>query len=224
MKTKHLILAFFLPALMACGNINQSITIGAGAKQMQDHSTVNGMITVGRDAAVGSLSTVNGAVVIGGNARTGSASTVNGTIKLGPKSVVTGDVSTTNGSVTFAEGATSEGNVGLVNGGLRLEPGARVEGDASTVNGDVKITSATVTGSFSITNGEVVLEDGASIGGDFTVDKPGDKSPKPMKITLGRNVRIGGKMKIERKNVRVLMHPTAKVEKGIEGAKPEPLE
>lgn len=180
---------------------NKSIRIDDGA-EASGQSTVNGSITVGRDANVdGSLETVNGTIRVGEGSRIESASTVNGSVRFA-SGVTAADVTSVNGSIRIEENSTIDGDVSVVNGKIELGKGSRVAEDVSNVNGEFQIIGAEIGGNLSTVNGDVWLMENTTLKGDLLVEKPGgfrrDRSNRKPKIVIGPGSSVGGDIRLER--------------------------
>ena len=109
-------------------SVNKSIKIADG-EESDGATTVNGSVTVGRDAVVtGGLRTVNGSIRIGSGSTIRNAKTVNGSVTLAD-GVETRDIGTVNGAVMIGEKSSVDGDVSAVNGSITLEESALVMGE-----------------------------------------------------------------------------------------------
>ena len=192
-------------------NLNKSIKVEDGS-ETSGHSTINGSITVGRDATVtGALETVNGTIRVGKNSRIEDAETVNGGVRI-DSGVTARDVSSVNGSIRLAENVSVDGEVSVVNGRIEVEHGSKVSRGVSNVNGEISIAGADIGGDLSTVNGDVRLSEKAIVRGDLIVEKPGgwnDNQRKPQ-IIIGPESRVGGEIKLERE-VELFISDTAQV-------------
>jgi acyl-[acyl carrier protein]--UDP-N-acetylglucosamine O-acyltransferase len=109
------------------GVVNGSVSIQDDV-EMQGLSSVNGSVTIGRNARVSrSLSSVNGSLTVDqGSQVGGKVATVNGTISLRAVAV-TEDVETNNGNILLSDGTTVDGDVRIKKskwswGGKRRQP------------------------------------------------------------------------------------------------------
>ena len=208
-----------LVAVLAAGSAagfpgNKSIRIEDGA-HAGGQSTVNGSITVGRDAVIdGSLETVNGTIRVGDNSRIGGASTVNGSVRLAPGVTAT-EVGSVNGSLRLAENVTVDGEVSVVNGKVEIEQGCRVAADVSNVNGEIRIAGAEIGGDLTTVNGDVQLTDNAVLRGDLVIEKPnnwgwGHSSQRKPRVVIGPGASVHGEIVLERE-VELYISDTAEV-------------
>ncbi len=206
--------ALLLAGSMACASVNKSIRVDDGT-QSSGHSTVNGSVTVGRDAVIdGSLETVNGAIRVDENTRLHTASTVNGSIRLAA-GVSARDVESVNGSIGIGDNVTIDGVVSVVNGKIDIERGSSVRESVSNVNGDIRIEGAEIGGSLETVNGDIWLTDSTHVGGDLVVEKPKSwgirwKKEKKPQVVIGPGVRITGDIVLERE-VELYISETADV-------------
>lgn len=183
-------------------NMNKSLEVEAGTES-NGHSTLNGSISVGRDAVVnGGLETVNGAIRIDDNARVENAETVNGSVRVA-SGVTAKDLSSVNGSVTIGENSSIDGEVSVVNGKISLASGSSVKLNVSNVNGAIDISGAGIGGDLSTVNGDVTLSDNATLQGDLVVEKSRsrgvDFGRRKPRIVIGPGARVVGNIRLERK-------------------------
>jgi acyl-[acyl carrier protein]--UDP-N-acetylglucosamine O-acyltransferase len=192
-----------LAALVLCGsaqgfNLNKDVEIAPGTES-GGHSTVNGDITVGRDAVVnGDLETVNGSIEIQDNARVRDAETVNGRVRIAA-GVTAGSIESVNGSIEVDRESTVD-EINVVNGRVELAPGVRVAENVENVNGEMNIEGAEIGGNLETVNGDVTLAEGARIGRDLVVRKPDGVSVdrRRPKIVIGPGARVEGEIVLER--------------------------
>jgi DUF4097 and DUF4098 domain-containing protein YvlB len=195
-------------------NGNKSVKIEDGA-QSGGHSTVNGSITVGRDASIdGSLETVNGTIRVDENSRIGKAKTVNGSVRLAA-GVTAGDIGSVNGSLRIAENVTIDGEMSVVNGRISVARGSRVADDVSNVNGEIRIEGAEVGGDLSTVNGDVWLSDNAVLSGDLIIEEKrgwgrSSRNDRKPRVVIGPGTRVEGEIKLERE-VELYISETASV-------------
>jgi len=192
-------------------NLNKSIKVDDGS-QTDGHSTVNGSITVGRDATVtGALETVNGTIRIGENSRVEDAETVNGGVRV-DAGVSARDISSVNGTIRLAEKVTVAGEISVVNGRIEVDSGSKVSRNVSNVNGEISIAGADIGGDLSTVNGDVALSDQATLRGDLIVEKPGGRnnSSRKPQIVVGPGSRVEGEIRLERE-VELFISDTAHV-------------
>lgn len=206
--------ALLLAGSIASASVNKSVRVDDGT-QSDGHSSVNGSITVGRDAVIdGSLKTVNGAIRVDENTRLHTASTVNGSIRLAAGVSARG-VESVNGSIDIGENVTVDGVVSIVNGKIGIERGSSVQDSVSNVNGDIRIEGAEIGGNLETVNGDIWLTDNAHVGGDLVVEKSKGwgirwKKEKKPRVVIGPGVRITGDIVLERE-VELYISETAAV-------------
>jgi hypothetical protein len=214
---------FFTPSaavllLILCGpafafSINKSIKVGDGIES-GGHSTVNGSITVGKDARVdGALETVNGTIRVDVNSEVRDLETVNGSIRV-DSGVSTRDISSVNGSIRLAEKVTVDGRISVVNGKIGLDNGSTVRDDVSNVNGEISVSGSEIGGDLSTVSGDVSLSDQSVLRGDLIIEKSrgwnsGDSSRKP-RIVIGPGSEVVGEIRLERE-VDLFISETARV-------------
>jgi polyisoprenoid-binding protein YceI len=192
---------------------NKSIKVGDGTES-GGHSTVNGSVTVGRDATVdGSLETVNGTIRIDQNSVVRDVETVNGSIRIAA-GVSTRDVSSVNGSVRLAENVTVDGEVAVVNGKIGLAAGSKVSSSVSNVNGQISVAGAEIGGNLTTVNGDVGLSDQATLRGDLVIQKSrgwnSNTNGRKPEIVIGPGSTVVGQIKLERE-VSLFISDTAVV-------------
>ena len=199
------------------------IVAGCGAASVEDGfvdpdknlSTLNGGVSVGRDAHVGDLRSVNGGIRVGDNSQVGQVSNVNGSIRLNPGSRARG-IQSVNGSIK-TESATVEGDVRSVNGGMRLGEGTEVGGDVRSINGGMRLTGTTVAGDVVTGSGDIELYDGTRVLGELRAEDSIDIELGNVEITLGRpmivlhaGTVVEGKLRFDR-DVHLWVHDTAEI-------------
>jgi hypothetical protein len=195
-----LLLMLVTPASGA--SLNKSIKVEDGG-QSRGESTVNGSITVGRDAFIdGSLETVNGTIRIDENTRLQEAKTVNGSVRIA-SGVQASEVGSVNGSIRLGENVTVGGEVSVVNGKIDIGNGSHISDDVSNVNGEIRIVGSEIGGDLTTVNGDVLLTDNSVLKGDLRVEKPnhwGKRSGerrKP-KVVIGPGSEVLGEIVLER--------------------------
>lgn len=199
-------------------NVNKSITVADGAES-GSASTVNGSITIGKDATItGSVETVNGTIRIDENARLDDAETVNGSIRIA-SGVTAEDVTSVNGSIRLDENVAVGGEVSVVNGKISLAQGTSIADDVSNVNGEISVVGAEIGGDLTTVNGDVTLTDGSTLHGNLIVEEPrgwrwGKKRRKPV-VIIGPNSRVAGDIRLERE-VELFISESAEVG-GVKG-------
>jgi DUF4097 and DUF4098 domain-containing protein YvlB len=213
-----LALLFFAPAQGF--NLNKSLSVEAGSSS-NGESTVNGSISVGREAVVsGALETVNGSIRVDADARIEDAETVNGAVRLAA-GVTAQDVSSVNGTIDLAENVTVDGEVSVVNGKIVIGAGSEVSKDVSNVNGEMRIAGTSIGGDLATVNGDVTLTDNSVLRGNLIVEKPNDRlwnrsDRRKPRIVIGPGVRIQGNIELERE-VELYISDSAQVG-GVTGA------
>ncbi|MEX1266974.1 MAG: hypothetical protein WEA08_08620 [Woeseia sp.] len=211
---KAAFITLLLASSIACASVNKSIRVDDGA-QSDGHSTVNGSITVGRDAVIdGSLKTVNGTIRVDENTRLHTATTVNGSIRLSA-GVSARDIESVNGSIDIGENVTIDGVVSVVNGKIGIERGTSVQDRVSNVNGEIRIEGAEIGGNLETVNGDIWLTDNAHVGGNLVVEKPNSwgirwKKEKKPRVVIGPGARVTGDIVLERE-VELYISETAAV-------------
>jgi predicted acyltransferase (DUF342 family) len=213
-----LALLFFAPAQGF--NLNKSLSVEAGSSS-NGESTVNGSISVGREAVVsGALETVNGSIRVDADARIEDAETVNGAVRLAA-GVTAQDVSSVNGTIDLAENVTVDGEVSVVNGKIVIGAGSEVSKDVSNVNGEIRIAGTSIGGDLATVNGDVTLTDNSVLRGNLIVEKPNGRlwnraDRRKPRIVIGPGVRIQGNIELERE-VELYISDSAQVG-GVTGA------
>ncbi len=183
-------------------NLNKSISVEAGSKS-NGESTINGSISVGRDATVtGDLETVNGSIRVDESARIEDAATVNGALRLA-NGVTAQDISSVNGTVELGENVVIDGEISVVNGRIAIGRGSEISKDVSNVNGAIQIAGTTIGGDLATVNGDVTLTANSVLRGDLIIEKPnsrqwGRSEQRKPKVVLGPGVRVLGQIELER--------------------------
>ncbi len=183
-------------------NLNKSISIDAGS-QSNGESTINGSISVGREATVtGDLETVNGSIRVEESARIEDAGTVNGALRLA-NGVTAQDISSVNGTVEVGENVVIDGQISVVNGRITVGSGSEISKDVSNVNGEIRVTGTTIGGDLSTVNGDVTLTRDSVLRGDLIVEKPnslqwGRSEKRKPEVVIGPGVRVHGDIELER--------------------------
>ncbi|MEX0976992.1 MAG: hypothetical protein WDZ50_07840 [Woeseia sp.] len=183
-------------------NLNKAITVDAGG-QSSGESTINGSISVGRDATVtGELKTVNGSIRIEESARIEDAGTVNGSLRLA-NGVSAHDISSVNGTVELGENVVIDGQISVVNGRIAVGSGSQVSKDIKNVNGEIKVAGTTVGGDLATVNGDVTLTGNSVLRGDLIIEKPGNRQwgraeKRKPRIVIGPGARVQGEIELER--------------------------
>jgi cytoskeletal protein CcmA (bactofilin family) len=201
-------------------NLNKSLSVEAGGTS-NGESTVNGSISVGREAVVsGDLETVNGSIRVDADARIEDAETVNGAVRLAA-GVTAQDVSSVNGTIDLAENVTVDGEISVVNGKIVIGAGSEVSKDVSNVNGEIRIAGTSIGGDLATVNGDVTLTDNSVLRGNLIVEKPNDRrwnrsDRRKPRIVIGPGVRIQGNIELERE-VELYISDSAQVG-GVTGA------
>lgn len=214
------LLALLLFAPAQGFNLNKSLSVEAGSSS-NGESTVNGSISVGREAVVsGALETVNGSIRVDADARIEDAETVNGAVRLAA-GVTAQDVSSVNGTIDLAENVTVDGEVSVVNGKIVIGAGSEVSKDVSNVNGEIRIAGTSIGGDLATVNGDVTLTDNSVLRGNLIVEKPNGRlwnraDRRKPRIVIGPGVRIQGNIELERE-VELYISDSAQVG-GVTGA------
>jgi predicted acyltransferase (DUF342 family) len=214
------LLALLLFAPAQGFNLNKSLSVEAGSSS-NGESTVNGSISVGREAVVsGALETVNGSIRVDADARIEDAETVNGAVRLAA-GVTAQDVSSINGTIDLAENVTVDGEVSVVNGKIVIGAGSEVSKDVSNVNGEIRIAGTSIGGDLATVNGDVTLTDNSVLRGNLIVEKPNGRlwnraDRRKPRIVIGPGVRIQGNIELERE-VELYISDSAQVG-GVTGA------
>lgn len=201
-------------------NLNKQLSVEAGGSS-NGESTVNGSISVGREAVVsGALETVNGSIRVDADARIEDAETVNGAVRLAA-GVTAQDVSSVNGTIDLAENVTVDGEVSVVNGKIVIGAGSEVSNDVSNVNGEIRIAGTSIGGDLATVNGDVTLTDNAILRGNLIVEEPNFRlwnrsDRRKPRIVIGPGVRIQGNIELERE-VELYISDSAQVG-GVTGA------
>ncbi|MGI9202411.1 MAG: hypothetical protein ACR2Q3_00285 [Woeseiaceae bacterium] len=199
-------------------NVNKSVKLADGA-QSDGASTVNGSITIGKDATItGAVETVNGTIRIDEGTRLEDAETVNGSIRIA-SGVTAEDITSVNGAIRLDENVTVDGEVSVVNGKITLDKGTSVADDVSNVNGEISVVGAEIGGDLATVNGNVTLTDNSTLRGNLIVEEPkgwswGKKRRKPV-IIIGPNSTIAGDIRLERE-VELFISESAEVG-GVKG-------
>ena len=188
---------------------------GAHDKSRGDIDRVNGGIHIESGETAGKVETVNGGIHIDDHASVDSAETVNGGIHLGASSHAS-SIETVNGGVRLVEGASVANDVETVNGGITLDAGAQVGGKVENVNGGVTLTRAHVAGEIETTNGDVTVGESSHVDGGIHFEKPHGMSwswgkQREPRLIVGPNAVVGGEIRIDRDDVKVYVHDSAKI-------------
>lgn len=210
MKLTRILTAILLLLPLAACDINSSIDVPPDT-EFSGGSTVNGSVTVGRNATVtGDLGTVNGTIRVAEGAKTGALSTVNGTVDVADNATIA-SAETVNGAITLENGVTVEEGLGTVNGAIVAGRGSKVGGDLEAVNGELELHGVTVQGAVSNVNGGMLITEGSHIAGDLVVERPsGSLEDKPPRIVIGPDSVVEGTLRFERP-VRLYIHQSATV-------------
>jgi len=158
--------------------VNGRIDVGPGAEVTGELSTVNGRVSVDREAAVAGINTVNGAVTLGADASARSIRTVNGDVTLGESARVAGDVE-------------------LVNGDARLGTGAEIGGDLGTVSGTIRLRDARVDGNLTTVSADITLSGSSVVAGKIVVESRGGVGAATPRIIIGPGSRVEGVLQFE---------------------------
>jgi DUF4097 and DUF4098 domain-containing protein YvlB len=224
MRSPALVMVVLASALLAAcdTSLNREVVIAAGAKGQHGATTVNGGITVGRDAeVVADLRTVNGAVEVGSGAKLHDLDAVNGSITVGDD-VGAGRVATVNGDLTLGMRDRIGKELRTVNGRLRAGGGSVVDGDVTTVNGPIELRGVTVRGQVANHAGDLRLLDGTLVEGDVVLAAPDGASATTDVVVIGVGAQVRGTLRAERP-IKLFVHPSARLAR-VEGVTPQPFE
>ncbi|MGB5621746.1 MAG: hypothetical protein WBN65_04570 [Gammaproteobacteria bacterium] len=191
---------------------NEDIDVDAGTAHSGDGMTMNGDVTIGRnaDASGSSFRTMNGSITIKDGARVSDCATVNGTVNVGA-GAESGDLKTVNGDLDLGRDARVKGSIKLVNGTVRLKQGSSVSGDIGTVNGRIELVGAEVGGDLSNVNGGMLVTRGSLVHGGLRIrDADGDPMGEPPRIVIGADSEVRGKLEFERE-VELFVHESARI-------------
>ena len=206
--------AMFAAALVSgCEySANEDIDVPADAAYSGDGMTMNGDVTIGRnaDASDSNFRTMNGRITIKDGARVSDCATVNGPVNVG-EGAEAGDLKTVNGDLDLGRDARVKGSIKLVNGSVRLNKGSSVSGDIGTVNGRIELVTAEVGGDLSNVNGGMLVTAGSLVHGGIRIrDADGDPMGKPPRIVIGPGSEVRGELQFER-DVELFIHETAHI-------------
>lgn len=191
---------------------NEDIDVPADAAYSGDGMTMNGDVTIGRnaDASDSNFRTMNGRITIKDGARVSDCATVNGPVNVG-EGAEAGDLKTVNGDLDLGRDARVKGSIKLVNGSVRLNKGSSVSGDIGTVNGRIELVTAEVGGDLSNVNGGMLVTAGSLVQGGIRIrDADGDPMGEPPRIVIGPDSEVRGKLQFER-DVELFVHETAHI-------------
>lgn len=212
------VIALFVPmfaAVFVSGceySANEDIDVPADAAYSGDGMTMNGDVTIGRnaDASDSNFRTMNGRITIKDGARVSDCATVNGPVNVG-EGAEAGDLKTVNGDLDLGRDARVKGSIKLVNGSVRLNKGSSVSGDIGTVNGRIELVTAEVGGDLSNVNGGMLVTAGSLVQGGIRIrDADGDPMGEPPRIVIGPDSEVRGKLQFER-DVELFVHETAHI-------------
>lgn len=199
--------------LSACDfHANDDIDVPADASHSGDGMTMNGDVTIGRnaDASNSSFKTLNGRITIKDGARVSDCATVNGTVNVG-EGAEAGDLKTVNGDLDLGRDARVNGSIKLVNGSVRLSQGSAVSGDVGTVNGRIELVAAEVGGDLSNVNGGMLVTAGSLVRGGIRIrEADSDPMREPPRIVIGPDSEVRGKLRFER-DVELFVHESARI-------------
>jgi len=203
---KHVFISIMTLVVLACGGasdsgINKSIVVAAGEHKSGSLRTVNGSITLGKDAGVeGNCVTVNGHIVVGENAFVREISCVNGGIRLDNGSRAE-EISCVNGSIALSAEVQIEGDVTTVNGTISSKRETQIAGDMGTVNGDMYVRETLIGGDITTVNGNIELLENSQVNGNIIIHrnkrKPGFKQFKELTITVASGSRVKGNVEVK---------------------------
>jgi DUF4097 and DUF4098 domain-containing protein YvlB len=226
-------------------DVNKNLEVLDGVTQTRNLKTVNGSITVGKNAKIAGASVVNGTITIGDKSTAGNLRTVNGNVELGDSVTIDGQLKTVNGDVTAGKKATFKKGIETVTGAVELNDGTKVNAGVQTVTGSIQIGQdsvvksglRSVTGAINVTGpatidrienrkGDVNLEN-ATILKDVRLRNPKEgknnlvNAEQPDTVRIGPGTHIKGSVIAERP-IKLLVHKDAKIDGGIKGATSEP--
>lgn len=224
---------------------NKNLEVLDGATQTRNLKTVNGSITVGKNATIAGASVVNGTITIGDKSSAGNLRAINGDVEIGDYCTVTGQLKTVNGDVSVGKNSLFKKGIETVTGSVELGDGAKVNSSIETVTGSIKlgknstVKSAlkSVSGAINITgpstvdrienrSGDVNLEN-ATILKDVRLRDPKEgknnlvNERQPDTVRIGPGTLIKGSV-ISDRPIKLLVHKDAKIEGSIKGATAEP--
>ena len=178
-----------------------------------DHSKVNGAVTIDAGERAGDLDTVNGSIRIGASARVGDAKTVNGSIKVADQ-VRAGGLSTVNGSIRVGRNVEMGDDVGTVNGSIFVDRGGNIRGGVETVNGAIGLVDTDVAGGIETVNGDLTVGAGSHVRGGIHYEKPNHRwlsfKTRDPKVIIGPNARVDGPLVFEHE-VKLYVHESARI-------------
>jgi len=231
-------------ALGGPNDVNKNLEVLDGATQSRNLKTVNGSISVGKNATLAGASVVNGMVTVGDKSTIGNIRTVNGDVELGDSVLIRGQVKTVTGNVTAGRKAEFRKGIETVTGSVELNDGTKVASSVETVTGSIQvgpdsvIKSAlrTVTGAINVTGpatvdrienrrGDVNLEK-ALIRKDVRLRDPKEgknnlvNEDQPDTVRVGPGTHIKGSIIADRP-IKLLVHKDAKIEGSIKGTTAE---
>lgn len=210
---KTLVLTLAAVTLLVAGcdaSVNEDIKVADDAEHHGSEMTINGDVSVGRnaDASSSDFKTVNGNIRVDDGARVSDCATVNGKLVFGDNTE-TGDLKTVNGNLRLGRDARVNGHIQLVNGSIELSNGTVVSRDVQTVNGKIEMWGTEVGGDLTNVNGGMLVTDGSTVKGDLIVrEASDDPHSKPPRIVIGPDSRILGELIFERP-VKLYIHDSA---------------
>lgn len=241
--------ALAIPVAVHAGGDNKKGRKGPGGdivvkdreNNTRNLTTTTGNITVGDGASVANVKVVTGSIDIGDGASTGMVKIVTGNIEIGTDCKIGGDTGAVTGDIRARERTSFDKGIKVVTGDVKLDGKNSVGASVSTVTGDIEIgpdskvkgAVATVSGGIAIL-GPSTVQRVENVAGDVNLEKAtvnkdvrlrkskgASASTKVDTIRIGPGTHIKGSLVAERE-VKLLVHSTAKIDGGIEGATAEP--
>ncbi len=189
-----------------------AVTPAAFASQ-DDHSKVNGTITIDAGEHAGDLDTVNGRIEIGASARVGDAETVNGGIKVADQARV-GGLSTVNGGIRVGRDVEMGDDIGTVNGEIFVDRGGDIRGGVETVNGAIGLVDTDVAGDIETVNGDLTVGVDSHVRGGIRYHEPSHQwisfNARDPRVIIGPNARVDGPLVFEHE-VDLYVHESAQI-------------
>ncbi len=178
-----------------------------------DHSKVNGTITIDAGERAGDLDTVNGRIEIGASARVGDAETVNGGIKVADQARA-GGLSTVNGSIRVGRNVEMGDDIGTVNGEIFVDRGGNIRGGVGTVNGAIGLVDTDVAEGIETVNGDLTVGVGSHVRGGIRYREPSRQwisfNAGDPRVVIGPNARVDGPLVFEHE-VELYVHEGARI-------------
>lgn len=196
--------------------LNGDISVGNNS-HVDDLNSVNGSIEVGNNSTVGEVDTVNGNITFLSTVTAEQVESVNGYLQLGENCKITEGAETVNGSITAGKDCHIKEDLQTTNGDININQ-AKVGETVENISGHITITKSQIGGNVETTDGDITIVDYSVIDGDLKVNKNSgffnNKKQKTPTVIIGKNVKIKGDLKFERK-VKLKIDPTASIGKII---------